>query len=175
MRISTFFMVVALTAFTVSSCGIFGKSASTASTAAASSTVSTTGSLNGQKAGAALKSLYAQYKADGKLDMTNLTNLVNLATLAQNVEGLKGQTDKSAFYKDFAAGLILGSENLITEKASSKVTDALTSLANNVDLDGLKDKATTAVSNAAATGTEVVQNATDIANSVSNILNLFKK
>ena len=35
---------------------------------------------NGKQAGAALKSLYTQYKADGKMDMSNLTNIMNLAT-----------------------------------------------------------------------------------------------
>ena len=61
---------------------------------------------NGQAAGAALKSLYTQYKADGKMDMSNLNNMLNLATLANNVKGLKGMTDKSTFYKEFAIGLV---------------------------------------------------------------------
>lgn len=139
--------------------------------------------VNGQAAGAALKSLYGQYKVDGKLDMSNLSNIMNLTTLATNVQGLKGQTDKSAFYKDFASGLILGSGSLVTAKNSSNVMSGLTSLVNNVDLSGLiKTKSaetTAAVSEktaaTAATAATALSNASDIADSVTNILNIFKK
>ena len=120
--------------------------------AASSSTTETVsaGTTNGQAAGVALKGLYTQYKADGKLDMGNLTNLMNLATLASNVQGLKGQTNKSAFYKDFAAGLITGSNNLVTSKNSTSVMSGLTNLVNNVDLSGLTSKAASASSAASA-------------------------
>ena len=139
--------------------------------------------VNGQAAGAALKSLYSQYKTDGKLDMSNLSNIMNLTTLATNVQGLKGQTDKSAFYKDFASGLILGSGSLVTAKNSPNVMSGLTSLVNNVDLSGLiKTKAaetTAAVSEktaaTTATAATALSNASDIADSVTNILNIFKK
>ena len=62
--------------------GIFSKKTSTATS-------------NGKAAGVALKSLYTQYKADGKLNMQNVGNIVNLATLANNLKGLKGQSDRS--------------------------------------------------------------------------------
>lgn len=174
MKISTFIIAAAMTVFALTSCGILGQTSGSATAAGTASSAATTAAVNGQKAGSALKALYTQYKADGKLDMSNLTNIVNLATLAQNVEGLKGQSDKSSFYKDFASGLVLGSENLIKESVSDKVTGALSSLAGKVDLSSLKEKASSVVSGAADKGNEVVQNATDIANSVSNILNLFK-
>ena len=145
-------------------------------------TQNTAANTNGQAAGAALKSLYSQYKADGKLDMANLNNLINLATLATNVQGLKGQTNKSAFYKDFAAGLILGSNNLVTNNNSTSVMNGLTNLVNNVDLSGLTAKAETSAASiadklASASGkaNTAVENATEIAGAVSNILNLFKK
>ena len=135
--------------------------------------------VNGQAAGAALK----QYKVDGKIDMSNLSNIMNLTTLATNVQGLKDQTDKSTFYKDFASGLILGSGSLVTAKNSSNVMSGLTSLVNNVDLSGLiKTKSaetTAAVSEktaaTAATAATALSNASDIADSVTNILNIFKK
>jgi hypothetical protein len=132
---------------------------------------------NGQAAGAALKSLYTQYKADGKLDMANLTNIVNLTTLASNVKGLKGLTDKTAFYKDFAAGLIVGSGNLVTQTNSTSVMNGLTNLVNNVDLSALTDKASDAqaqVSALQSKGTEAAQNLSSIKDSVSGILGLFK-
>ena len=110
--------------------------------ATSSTTTESAGTTNGKAAGSALKSLYTQYKADGKLDMSNLNNIMNAATLATNVKGLKGQTDKTTFYKDFASGLILGSENLVTSATSSNVMSGLSNLANNVDLSSLTEAAT---------------------------------
>lgn len=156
-----------------------GKSETTATETVSAATT------NGQAAGAALKALYTQYKADGKLDMGNLTNLMNLTTLATNVQGLKGQSNKSAFYMDFAKGLVMGSNNLVTESNSSSVMSGLTNLVNNVDLSGLTASAEEKAQSAASALTEklagasekantAVTNATEIAGAVSNILNLFK-
>ena len=152
------------------------KKATTETTAASAAT------SNGQAAGAALKALYTQYKADGKIDLSNINNIMNLAALANNVKDLKGQTNKSAFYKDFAAGLILGSNNLVTNNNSTSVMNGLTNLVNNVDLSGLTAKAETSAASiadklASASGkaNTAVENATEIAGAVSNILNLFKK
>ena len=141
--------------------------------------------VNGQAAGAALKSLYGQYKVDGKLDMSNLSNIMNLTTLATNVQGLKGQSDKGTFYKDFASGLVLGSSNLVTSTNSTSVMSGLTNLVENVDLSGLTASAEEKAQSAASTLTEklagasdkantAVENATEIAGAVTNILNLFK-
>ena len=148
-------------------------------------TTTTTATTNGQAAGVALKALYTQYKADGKLDMGNLTNLMNLTTLATNVQGLKGQSDKGTFYKDFASGLVLGSSNLVTSTNSTSVMSGLTNLVENVDLSGLTASAEEKAQSAASTLTEklagasdkantAVENATEIAGAVTNILNLFK-
>lgn len=125
-----------------------------------------TATSNGKSAGAALKALYTQYKADGKLNMKNLSNLMNLATLANNIQDLKGQGNKSAFYKDFAAGLVTGSGNLVNSSNSNAVMGGLTNLVNNVDLSGLQG---------ASQGTGTLSNATEISNSVNGILNLLKK
>lgn len=142
---------------------LFNKSNTTTSVSAATT--------NGQAAGAALKSLYTQYKSAGKLDLNNLNNIMNLATLATNVKGLKGQTNKTQFYKDFAAGLITGSNNLVTQTNSNAVMNGLTSLVNNVDLSALQGNA----SEIASKGGEALKNASAISESVSGILNLFKK
>ena len=132
--------------------------------------------------GVALKSLFTQYKADGKLDMGNLNNLMNLAALATNVQGLKGQTDKTTFYKDFASGLVLGSNNLVNSANSTSIMSGLQNLVNNVDLSGLTQKAETTKENltekltaASSKANTAVENATEIAGAVTNILNLFKK
>jgi hypothetical protein len=145
---------------------------------------------NGQAAGAALKSLDTQYKADGKLDMTNLNNILNLTTLSNNIKELKGMSDKSKFYKDFATGLIKGSDSLVNKSNSTSVMNGLTNLVNNVDLSALtqttettaKTESTSALSSllsgsGASSGsstTETAGNASEIMSSVSSILNLFK-
>ena len=137
-------------------------------------TTTTEATSNGKAAGAALKALYTQYKADGKLDMSNLTNIMNVATLANNVKGLKEQTSKTEFYKDFASELVTGSGNLVNSDNTSSIMNGLTNLVNNVDLSGLQDKATSAVTTATSKGSEVVENASAISESVTNILKLFK-
>ena len=141
-------------------------------------TASTTdATVNGKAAGVALRALYTQYMADGKLDMANLNNIANVATFSANVQGLKGQSNKTAFYKDFASGLILGSNNLVNETNSTTVMNTITSLVENVDLSGVEQKATevaTTASNAANTATTAVSNIASVADSVSSILSLFK-
>jgi hypothetical protein len=162
-----------------------GNTTETTTTTTATETVAPATS-EGQAAGVALKALYGQYKADGKLDMSNLTNLMNLAALATSVQNLKGQTDKTTFYKDFVKGLISGSNNLVNADNSTSIMSGLQNLVNNVDLSGLTASAEEKAESAAATITEklsgasekantAVENATEIAGAVTNILNLFKK
>ena len=169
-KIISYVAVILTAAITVTSCGLLGSGTSASAPATSSAAVSA--SANGQSAGAALKSLYAQYKADGnKLNMSNLNNIMNMATLAANLQTLQGQSDKSAFYRDFATGLVAGSGQLVTDKISNSVMNGLTNLVNKVDLSKVQDAAATAQQK----GTAAVENATVIANSVTNILNLFKK
>ena len=162
-----------------------GNTTETTTTTTATETVAPATS-DGQAAGVALKALYGQYKTDGKLDMSNLTNLMNLAALATSVQNLKGQTDKTTFYKDFVKGLITGSNTLVNENNSTSIMSGLQNLVNNVDLSGLTASAEEKAESAAATLTEkltgasekantAVENATEIAGAVTNILNLFKK
>ena len=152
---------------------------------------------SGQTSGAALKALYSQYKADGKnLNMSNMQNMLNLASLATNVQGLK--TADAAYKKDFVKGLILGSTNLVTNNNSTSVLSSLTSfakmdLSSLINAESLSEKAGKAAENAAkyartsilttATDTKKIEdkntninieNAAEIASSVSSLLNLFK-
>lgn len=106
-----------------SSCGIFGIGTKNGSA-----------SVSGQQSGAALKSLYSKYKTDGQIDVTNLNNIIMLAQLSNGIQGLKGVDDKSAFYNEFAEGLILGSDRLVTKNTASTVTNTLQSLASGTDL-----------------------------------------
>ena len=120
-KIFGFFAVAALLLSTVS-CGVLGLGGNS------------DGSVNGQTSGAALKSLYSQYKTDGKVDLANLNNVISMAQLVNGIQGLKNVDDKSKFYGDFAAGLILGSNNLVTQQTSNPVTSTLQGLVQGTDL-----------------------------------------
>ena len=162
------------------------------STEAAAETKSSAYS-SGQTSGAALKALYSQYKADGKnLNMNNMQNMLNLASLATNVQGLK--TADSDYKKEFVKGLILGSTNLVTNNNSTSVLSSLTNfakmdLSSLINAESLTEKAESAAKNAitsiltTASDTKKIEdkntnikieNAAEIASSVSSLLNLFK-
>lgn len=172
--------LVALCAL-VASCGVLG---GTAQGTAAS------GSVNGQNSGAALKSLYSQYKTDGKVDLTNLNNIISMAQLVNGIQGLKNLDDKSAFYSDFAAGLILGSNNLVTQQTSKPVTNTLGSLVSGTDLSAIaaaglaaaaqsqqaqqaKQSATTAAGNVASTVNAISETTAGVSNTLSSLATIF--
>ena len=134
MKLTHIFAAAALVLMTAS-CGVLG---------AGSTSGASAGVTGGQASGAALKNLYAQYQADGKIDVTNINNVVNLATLANGIQGLKDQDDKSAFYADFAKGLVLGSGNLISNTAAPSVTNSLSGLATT-DLSALTNAASAVI------------------------------
>ena len=130
------------------SCGIFGIGTNNGSA-----------SVSGQASGAALKSLYSQYKTDGQIDVTNLNNIIMLAQLSNGIQGLKGVDDKSEFYNQFAEGLILGSDRLVTKNTASTVTSTLQSLANSTDLSTIAAAGVLAAAGAEQTGQQTAQSA----------------
>ena len=125
------------------------------------------GSVNGQTSGAALKSLYSQYKTDGKVDLANLNNVVSMAQLVNGIQGLKNVDDKSKFYGDFAAGLILGSNNLVTQQTSNPVTSTLQGLVQGTDLTAIAAAGLAAAAQSKQ-GQQVQQTATTASNNVAN-------
>ena len=93
--------------------------------------------------------------------MTNLQNILNLATLSQAVTELKdaGKVDKSDYIREFATGLILGSNNLVNQTNSTPVVNNLTNIAG-IDLSSVTSAATALIANgitAAATQTQQAQ------------------
>lgn len=91
------------------------------------------GSSSGQAAGAAVKAMYSEYKTTGKIDLTSPTNLLNITKLTTGIQGLKGKSARSTFYKDFAKGLVVGSESLIPTTKSTEATSTLSNLANKLN------------------------------------------
>ena len=146
-KISMILAVVALCVLTAS-CGILGAGGNGS------------GSVNGQQSGAALKSLYSQYKTDGKVDLTNLNNVISMAQLVNGIQGLKGIDDKSRFYTDFATGLILGSNNLVTQQTSNPVTNTLQTLVSGTDLTAIAAAGLAAAAQTQQAATQTQQAAT---------------
>jgi hypothetical protein len=153
-KIFGFIAVAALLVSTVS-CGVLGLGGNS------------DGSVNGQTSGAALKSLYSQYKTDGKVDLANLNNVISMAQLVNGIQGLKNVDDKSKFYGDFAAGLILGSNNLVTQQTSNPVTSTLQGLVQGTDLTAIAAAGLAAAAQSKQ-GQQVQQTATTASNNVAN-------
>ena len=153
-KIFGFVAVAALLLSTVS-CGVLGIGGNS------------DGSVNGQTSGAALKSLYSQYKTDGKVDLANLNNVISMAQLVNGIQGLKNVDDKSKFYGDFAAGLILGSNNLVTQQTSNPVTSTLQGLVQGTDLTAIAAAGLAAAAQSKQ-GQQVQQTATTASNNVAN-------
>lgn len=115
----------------------------------------------GEAAGTALKDLYKTYNSKGKIDVTNLTTLKNLTTLVNSIKELKGNTSKSAFYKDFVKGLMKGSGDLVNQSNSTSVMTSLTNIVNKY-------------TSSSSSNTSKLDNAIEIASSVSEIMKMFK-
>ena len=124
---------------------------------------------SGQQSGVAIAALNEQYKAAGKVDMSNMTNLLNVAIVVNAAQTLKDQTEGSQYYKDFAKGLIVGSNELVSEATVGNVIAAVTAM-TGVDVDALQNKGDAA----AAKGTAALENVANIATSVAAIMTLFQ-
>jgi hypothetical protein len=142
------FVVCFAVCLMTSSCGIIGIGTKNGSA-----------SVSGQASGAALKSLYSQYQTDGQIDITNLNNIIMLAQLSNGIQGLKDVDDKSEFYNQFAQGLILGSDRLVTKNTASSVTSTLQSLASGTDLSTIAAAGVLAVAGSEQTGAQTTQSA----------------
>lgn len=127
----------------------------------------------GQQSGVALKALYTQYKADGKLDFSNINNLLNIVNLSAQVQKVTKAEEGTVDYTDFGKGLIAGSVNLVNELNQEKVVNVLTQQLSKIDTSKITeaaDKAQTTVN----TVTESIANVKEASTSVMEIINLFK-
>lgn len=163
MKKNALFAIILVVSVVLTSCSTLG---SVASSTAGTTTATSEAYTNGQGAGTALKNLYTQYKSAGKIDMSNLSNIASVLTLTESCKTLKGAVKGSGTYTDFSKGLIANSANLVTTANSETVMESLTSSLSNID--------TSSLSNAVSKGTTTVENASSIANSVSNIFSLFQ-
>ncbi len=127
----------------------------------------------GQQSGVALKALYTQYKADGKIDFSNLSNIANILNLSAQVQKITKAEKGTVNYSDFSQGLIAGSVNLVNELNQAQVVEVLTQQLGNIDTSKITEaagQAQTTVNNV----TETVGNISETASSIMEVINLFK-
>lgn len=117
---------------------------------------------DGRAAGAALRTIYSNYKKDGKFDTSNLNNIISTISLINSCKSLKENGKDKAYWSDFASGLVLGSENLIKQEISGTVTNKLAEMVEKVDT----EKVESTVEKAAAVKT--------VASDMVSLLSLFK-
>ena len=122
----------------------------------------------GNQSGVALKALYNQYKADGKLDLSNLSNVANIMNVAAQAQQIKNAEKGSVNYTDFSKGLVEGSTGLISDVNADAVVDGLKqAVASKVD----SEKVTEATDKAQTAATNISQTAT----SIMEVIKLFKQ
>ena len=127
----------------------------------------------GQQSGVALKALYAQYKADGKLDFSNLNNLLNIVNLSAQVQKITKAEKGTVDYSEFGKGLVAGSVNLVNDINKDQVVNVLTQQLAKVDTSKITEvagQAQTTVNNV----TESINSVKEASSSVMEIINLFK-
>ena len=127
----------------------------------------------GQQSGVALKALYTQYKADGKLDFSNLNNLLNIVNLSAQVQKITKAEKGTVDYSEFGKGLVAGSVNLVNEVNQAQVVEVLTQQLGNIDTSKITEvagQAQTTVNNV----TESINSVKEASSSVMEIINLFK-
>lgn len=166
----TIILASAVAALVLTSCG-FGKSATTNNTTSTTATTTATattadGVQMGKNAGMALENLAAQYKADGKLDMTNIMNIAQMLNLVGAAQQVYNNKSNKEYRQSFIKGMIANSIN-IDEVNAGTITDSLSDMMEETKVNELQS----AMQKGQATATEV-QN---VANSVTNIISMFKK
>ena len=161
------FLASAVVALMLASCG-FGKSSTTNTTSTTTTTTATASdaAMMGKNAGMALDNLSMQYKADGKLDMSNIMNIANMLNLVGAAQQVYENKSSKEYRQGFVRGMIANSIN-IDELNAESITDSLEDMMEETKVAELQS----AMQKGQATAVEV-QN---VANSVSNIVSLFKK
>ena len=127
----------------------------------------------GQQSGVALKALYTQYKADGKLDFSNLNNLLNIVNLSAQVQKITKAEKGTVDYSEFGKGLVAGSVNLVNDLNKDQVVNVLTQQLAKVDTSKLTEVAGQAQTTI-STVTESINSVKEASSSVMEIINLFK-
>ncbi|PLX07164.1 MAG: hypothetical protein C0596_12275 [Marinilabiliales bacterium] len=85
----------------------------------------TAANASGVSCGKLLTEMHDDYKASGKVNLTDTNTILNIIELGGYYKTLKAHENDAAYKKAFAAGLVTGSDNQITEENSMAVVEAL--------------------------------------------------
>lgn len=91
-------------------------------------TNNTSATGSGASCGKILAKLYTQYKASGNIDITNTTTLTNVIELSKYYKALKSHQNDAAYKAAFAAGLVTGSNGIISPANSLTVVNKILSI-----------------------------------------------
>lgn len=169
-------LLVAVAAMMLTSCGMMQSNAGTnapASTTTAAPQATPNAMSAGQGAGAALLSLYNQYKADGnKYDYANMQNVLNTVTLISNCQGLKANYKDQEYLKGFGKGLIASSLGLVTQNNVQTVTNSLVDIIKNSEsVQQISGQAQSAATSAA----QYANTASQYAGALGSLLSIFSQ
>lgn len=93
----------------------------------------TAANATGVSCGKLMSVMYSDYKASGKVNLVESKTILNLVELGGYYKALKSHEGDASYKKAFAAGLVTGSNNLITPENSMNVVEAI------LDMDKLTD------------------------------------
>lgn len=111
----------------LTSCGTMGTGTAAGAGGSASYTA-------GQSIGNVIKTLFAQYKSTGSVNLKDPNTLLSLASLAGSYQSIKSSLANKGNYADLLAGMITGSANAV---ANEKSASSILGLFDNLDLSQL--------------------------------------
>ncbi len=85
----------------------------------------TAANATGASCGKLMSDMYSDYKADGKVNLLETGTISNLVELGTYYKLVKANENDAAYKKAFAAGLVTGSNNIITAENSMNVVESL--------------------------------------------------
>lgn len=170
----TSLMMLVVAAVLLSACGALqptsqNNSSASATTASSTTNTASTAMLMGQTTGRSLDQLTTSYKSTGKVDMTNLQNVASAISLIGAAQQLYSNKSDSQYRQQFILGMVTSSIN-ITDVNAETVTEQLTQLAEQNDLDQLQQT----IQQGTATA-ESLQNTANQISSLTKILTNSKE
>jgi hypothetical protein len=85
----------------------------------------TAANATGVSCGKLMSGMYSDYNDVGKVNLLDSKTILNLVELGGYYKSLKSHENDAAYKKAFAAGLVTGSNNLITAENSMNVVESL--------------------------------------------------
>lgn len=119
----------------------------------------TAANASGASCGNLMSDMYSDYKDVGKVNLLESKTILNLVEMGGYYKSLKSHENDADYKKAFAAGLVTGSNNLITAENSMDVVKSLLSM----------DKLTEITEQTSSTASSAIT----VARQLSDIFKLF--